>query len=103
MSTKWNVVFAYAVAMLGMNLPAPAMLAQGDPVKYIYSIDCPMGTKPEYLEWVKTVVITLQAPEEVQSNASYGQYLTSYANRRIEYEFANAMDVASRASNQLSS
>jgi hypothetical protein len=94
MYRRKNLALGCAVAMLTMSFLVPTALAQGDPVKYVYSIDYPMGTKPEYLEWVKSVVSTLQAPEELLSIASYDAYFTSYAHRRIEYDFANAMDAA---------
>jgi hypothetical protein len=73
---------------------AAMMNAQTGSIKYIMSVDYPIGGKAKYLDWVKTVVNTLQSPEEIVAIASYDNGLSTSPHRFIEYEFANAMDAA---------
>lgn len=61
-------------------------------VKYVLSVDYPLGNKAGYLEWVKSVAPTLQAPDEVQRIVSYDNYYGSNPHRLIEMEFANMGD-----------
>ena len=61
-------------------------------VKYIYTVDYPLGHKAQYLEWVKSVVDALQAPEEIKRIASYDNYFGASPHRIIEFEFDNMAD-----------
>ena len=58
-------------------------------VKYILSVDYPLGKKGEYIEWVKSISGALQAPEEVRRITSYDNYFGASPNRFIELEFDN--------------
>ena len=76
--------------------------AQGDKtpaettgIKFLYSIDYPVGKKAEYLEWIKTVADSLQAPEEVKRIASYDNYYSASPHRFVEFEFDN-MEAATK-------
>ena len=60
-------------------------------IKYIFSIDYPLGKKGEYLQWIKSIADILQAPEELQSISSYDNYYGGSPHRFIEFEFANMM------------
>lgn len=75
-------------------LLASVTFAQSGTIKYVLSVDYPMGKKAEYIEWVKTIVNTLQEPEEVVSIASYDNYLSTAPHRFVEFEFINAVDAA---------
>jgi hypothetical protein len=66
--------------------------AQSGTVKYVYTVDYPMGEKAEYLEWIKTISSTMQAPDELLSIASYDNYFNASPHRFIEFEFATATD-----------
>jgi hypothetical protein len=56
-------------------------------VKYVFYVDYPRGKKEEYLEWVKSIAGTLQAPEEVKRIRSYDSYLSESPHRVVEFEF----------------
>ena len=68
--------------------------AQSGSIKYVYTIDYPMGGKAAYLDWVKSIVSTLQKPEELISLASYDNYFNETPERVVEFEFANNLDAA---------
>lgn len=68
--------------------------AQSGSIKYVYTIDYPMGGKAAYLDWVKSIVSTLQKPEELISLASYDNYFNESPHRVVEFEFANNLDAA---------
>ena len=61
-------------------------------VKYLILADYPLGKKAEYLEWIKSVAATLQAPPEIKRLASYDNYYGMNPHRLIEAEFANMED-----------
>lgn len=63
--------------------------AQVSTVKYVYAIDYPLAQKIAYLEWVKSVVDILQAPEEVKRITSYDNCFGASPHRFIEFEFDN--------------
>ncbi|MCY4401022.1 MAG: hypothetical protein OXD54_00425 [Candidatus Poribacteria bacterium] len=65
------------------------------PVKLVLLIDYPEGGKDAYIEWVVSVVDTLQAPEEVNRIRSYdNQDQTMSPHRLVEYEFDSFLDAA---------
>jgi hypothetical protein len=64
-------------------------------VKYIYTLDYPMGEKAEYLEWIKSIASTLQEPDVLLSIASYDNYFNASPQRFIEFVFSNTTDAAS--------
>ncbi len=53
-----------------------------------------MNGKAEYLDWVKSIVSTLQKPDELVSIASYDNYLNESPRRVVEFEFADNIDAA---------
>lgn len=84
------------------NLSVNDAVAQGgqaamekSKVKYILSVDYPIGQKAEYIAWVKSVAGDLQAPADLKRIASYDNYFGASPNRFIELEFDN-MEAAGR-------
>lgn len=63
-------------------------------IKYVYAIDYPLGQKRAYLEWVRSIADTLQAPEELKRLASYDNYFSASPNRIVEFEFETLEDSA---------
>ena len=65
------------------------------PVKLVWLIDYPEGGKDAYIEWVQSVVETLQAPDEVSRIRSYdNQDQTMSPHRLVEFEFNSFLDAA---------
>lgn len=81
-------------AFLAVFLFAGIVNAQNGSIKYVYTIDYPMGGKGAYIDWVKSIVSTLQKPEELISIASYDNYFSESPLRVVEFEFANNLDAA---------
>ena len=73
---------------------AGTLIAQSGSVKYVYTIDYPMGGKAAYIDWVKSIVSTLQKPDELVSIASYDNYFNESPRRVVEFEFENNIDAA---------
>jgi hypothetical protein len=92
MLQKQNVLNIIVLSILAMLFIVSTSTAQSGSVKHIYTIDYPMGEKAEYLEWIKEIASTLQAPDELLSIASYDNYLNASPHRYIEFIFANATD-----------
>ena len=63
-------------------------------IKYVYSIDYPIGQKRAYLEWVRTVAEKLQAPAELKRVASYDNFFSASPQRTVEFEFDTLEDAA---------
>lgn len=61
-------------------------------IKYVSILDYGVGNKSAYLDMVKTVVKTLQTPEEVKRITSYENYFNASPNRVIEFEFDSMAD-----------
>jgi hypothetical protein len=80
--------------MLAIFLFAGVLTAQSGSVKYVYTIDYPMNGKVAYLDWVKSILGTLQKPDELVSLASYDNYFNETPERVVEFEFANNLDAA---------
>jgi hypothetical protein len=79
---------------MAIFLFAGILSAQSSSVKYVYTIDYPMGGKAAYIDWVKSIVSTLQKPSELVSIASYDNYLNESPRRVVEFEFENNIDAA---------
>lgn len=94
-----NFIIEIIFSILAIFLSTGSLTAQSGTVKYVYTLDYAVGKKAAYLEWVKTVVSTLQTPKEVISIVSYENYLNVSPQRVIEYEFANAIDAANYFAN----
>src|SRR6266498_689556 len=63
-------------------------------IKYVYTIDYPVGQKRAYLEWVRSIAETLQAPEELKGLTSYDNFFSASPHRVVEFKFetlANAV------------
>ena len=70
-------------------------MVEAVPVKFVLLIDYPEGAKDAYIEWVKSLVPTLQAPEEIRRIRSYdNEDQTMSPNRLVEYEFDSFLDMA---------
>ncbi len=56
-------------------------------IKYVYSIDYPIGQKRAYLEWVRSIADTLQQPDELKRVASYENVFSASPQRIVEFSF----------------
>ncbi len=56
-------------------------------IKYVYSIDYPVGGKREYRDWVRSIADTLQAPPELRRIASYDNIFSASPQRVVEFTF----------------
>lgn len=63
-------------------------------IKYVWSVDYPLGKKEEYLAWVKSIAATLQAPDEVKRVASYDNCFSESPHRLVELEFDDMVTAA---------
>jgi hypothetical protein len=63
-------------------------------IKYVYTIDYPLGQKRAYIEWVRSIADTLQAPDELKRLASYDNYFSASPHRVVEFEFDTLDDAA---------
>lgn len=63
-------------------------------IKYVYELDYPLGEKRKYLEWVRTIADTLQAPGELKRLASYDNAFSATPQRVIEFTFDSLEDAA---------
>ena len=87
-----NLFPGFIFTAIFICLCVSTVFAQSGTVKYVYTVDYPMGEKAEYLEWIKTIASTMQEPEELLSIASYDNYFNASPHRHIEFVFANATD-----------
>lgn len=86
-----------AVVNRGENADVKVLRLQGDyqnperagrsTIRYVLSVNYPLGEKNEYLEWVRSVAETLHAPEEVDRITSYDNYFSTTPHRVIHFEF----------------
>ena len=63
-------------------------------IKYVYEIDYPFGEKRKYLEWVRSISDTLQAPGELRRLASYDNVFSATPHRVVEFTFDSLEDAA---------
>jgi hypothetical protein len=63
-------------------------------IKYVYELDYPIGEKRKYLEWVRTIADTLQAPGELKRLASYDNVFSATPQRVVEFTFDSLADAA---------
>ena len=63
-------------------------------IKYVYEIDYPFGEKRKYLEWVRSIADTLQAPGELKRLASYDNVFSATPHRVVEFTFDSLEDAA---------
>ena len=63
-------------------------------IKYVYEIDYPFGEKRKYLEWVRSIAETLQAPAELKRLASYDNAFSASPHRVVEFTFDSLEDAA---------
>ena len=76
-------------------MPPDDSMVEAVPVKFVLLIDYPEGAKDAYIEWVISLVPTLQAPEEIRRIRSYdNEDQTMSPNRLVEYEFDSFLDLA---------
>ena len=61
-------------------------------IKYVYEIDYPLGEKRKYLEWVRSIADTLQAPGELKGLASYDNVFSATPQRVVEFTFESLED-----------
>ena len=89
-----NLLILFCSFLLVLFLTTSSSLAQSGTVKYVYTIDYPMGEKTEYLDWISSIASKLQEPDELLSIASYDNYFNASPQRYIEFVFANTTDAA---------
>jgi len=94
MFKRKNFYVIIALIIFSLSLWESALYAQNNSIKYVFTIDYPMGGKAAYLDWVKTIVSNLQKPDELISLASYDNYFSETPERVVEFEFANNLDAA---------
>jgi hypothetical protein len=63
-------------------------------IKYVYSIDYPLGRKREYVDWVRSIAETLQKPDELKRLASYDNVFSASPQRIVEFSFESLVDAA---------
>jgi hypothetical protein len=63
-------------------------------IKFVYEIDYPIGQKRAYLEWVRSIAETLQAPDELKRLASYDNAFSASPHRVVEFTFDSLQDGA---------
>jgi hypothetical protein len=63
-------------------------------IKYVYEIDYPLGQKRAYLEWVRSIADTLQAPDELKRLVSYDNAFSASPQRVVEFVFDSLEDAA---------
>jgi hypothetical protein len=63
-------------------------------IKYVCEIDYPVGQKRAYLEWVRSIADTLQAPGEMKRLASYANVFSATPRRVVEFTFDSLEDAA---------
>jgi hypothetical protein len=63
-------------------------------IKYVYSIDYPLGRKREYIDWVRSVADILQKPDELKGLASYDNVFSASPQRIVEFSFESLADAA---------
>jgi hypothetical protein len=63
-------------------------------IKYVYSIDYPLGMKREYVDWVRSIADTLQKPDELTQLASYDNVFGASPQRVVEFSFESLADAA---------
>jgi len=63
-------------------------------IKYVYEIDYPVGQKRSYMEWVRSIADTLQAPAELKRLASYDNVFSATPQRVVEFSFDSLEDAA---------
>ena len=56
-------------------------------IKFVYEIDYPIGQKRAYLEWVRSIAETLEAPGELKRLASYDNAFSASPHRVVEFTF----------------
>ncbi|HUF09175.1 MAG TPA: hypothetical protein VMO47_07645 [Rhodothermales bacterium] len=56
-------------------------------IKYLLTLDYPLGMKDSYVRWVASVADSLHAPPEIIRITSYDNYFGSSPHRHIEFEF----------------
>ena len=69
-------------------------------VKYVFSVDYPLGGKDKYLAWVKSISKDLAAPAEVRRITSYDDYFGASPHRVIEFEFDSIEDAGKYLGNE---
>ncbi len=79
-----SMVLAGTLALVLQALVPVSVLAQ---VKFVITVDYPLRQKEAYLDWVKSVVPTLQAPRQIKRVASYDNYFGTWPHRFVEFEF----------------
>jgi hypothetical protein len=58
--------------MTSFHASVPGSERGGCPViRYVYEIDYPLGEERKYLDWVRSIADTLQAPGGLRGLASY--------------------------------
>ena len=83
----------------GVNEAHAQSASQRGAIKYLLTVDYPLGGKADYIEWVKSAAPALKAAPGLISMASYDNYYGASPNRVIEVEFATNADAAAYFAN----
>jgi uncharacterized protein (DUF1330 family) len=87
-------LFKYFILFMVIFFITGTLTAQSASIKYVYTIDYPMGEKSAFIDWVKSISDILQKPSELISIASYDNYFNESPRRVVEFEFENNLDAA---------
>ena len=79
----------------GMNTEMMVLERRGDyappassgAIRYLYTVEYPLGQKADYLAWVATIAEKLQAPPELRRIVSWDNFFGAKPDRVIEFEF----------------
>ncbi|MCY4486715.1 MAG: hypothetical protein OXF11_06300 [Deltaproteobacteria bacterium] len=69
-------------------------------VKYVFTVDYPVGGKDKYIAWVNSVAKDLTAPAEVRRITSYDDYYGASPHRVVEFEFDSMEDAGKYWANE---
>jgi hypothetical protein len=56
-------------------------------IKFVYSIDYPLGQKRAYLDWVRSIADSLQQPDQLIGLSSYDNVFSASPQRVVEFSF----------------
>lgn len=70
------------------------LTTENGPIRYLYTVEYPLGKKAEYLAWVATIAPKLQAPAELRRIMSYDNFFGAKPDRTIEFEFDDMVSAA---------
>lgn len=68
--------------------------AESGAVKFVHTVDYPLGQKESYIRWVASIADALQQASGVKQVTSFDNYFGAQPHRIIEYEFDDMVTAA---------